>query len=229
MDISLKRIGAYIIDVVIVFLVTSVLINTKFINPRIDNYTKHYEEYTKLMEDYDQEKITDDIFKEKITELNYDLANDSLISSGITIGIYLAYFAFFQYFNNGQTIGKKIFKLQTVSNNAKKLNIGHYLLRSLILNNIIFQILLIIGIFVFSKTFYYDYSSVVSFIESLVETIILIMVILRKDNRGLHDIIAGTKVVDLNPSKNSLSKEDEVKELTVEKKEKIKKKEKLKE
>ena len=33
----------------------------------------------------------------------------------------------------------------------------------------------------------------------LVLTIIMLMVVLRKDFRGLHDFAAGTKVIDLNP------------------------------
>ena len=46
------------------------------------------------------------------------------------------------------------------------------------------------------KNSFYIYSSVISYIESLIETIIIFMVILRKDNRGLHDMISGTKVIE---------------------------------
>ena len=197
MDISIKRIGAYILDIVFVFLITTTLINLKFLNPRLDSYGDNYEEYTKLIEDYNNKKIEDKEYNEKKIELNYNLSKDSVISSSITIIVYLAYFGLFQYFNQGQTLGKKVFKLQVVSNKDKKLNLGNYLIRMIILNNIIFQTLLIGGVYIFNKTIYYDYSSIISFLESVMETIILVMVILRKDNRGLHDIVAQTKVISL--------------------------------
>ena len=65
-----------------------------------------------------------------------------------------------------------------------------------ILNNIIFRILNVSGVYFLNKNSFYIYSSVISYIESLIETIIIFMVILRKDNRGLHDMISGTKVIE---------------------------------
>ena len=51
MDTSLKRIIAYLIDILIVSIVVTPFINLKAINPYIDDYNKYYEEYTKLIED----------------------------------------------------------------------------------------------------------------------------------------------------------------------------------
>ena len=44
MDISLKRIIAYIIDVLIVTIIMIPFIRLKAINPYIDEYNKYYEE-----------------------------------------------------------------------------------------------------------------------------------------------------------------------------------------
>ena len=68
--------------------------------------------------------------------------------------------------------------------------------------------------------------SVVSYLQLLVTTIIMLMVVLRKDFRGLHDFVAGTKVIDLNPviieepvakEKNEEKKVIETKEVEVKK------------
>ena len=49
-----------------------------------------------------------------------------------------------------------------------------------------------------NSSVYYWYSTIISFIESIIEILVFVMIIMRKDKRGLHDIIARTKVIDLN-------------------------------
>ena len=200
MDTSIKRIGAYFLDIVLVTLVTTLLINIKFINPLLDSYNEHYSEYNEITEDYQNKKIEEDAYKKQVIDLNYQMSKELVISNSITVGALIIYFGIVQYFLDGETLGKKVFKLKVVSNKDKKLNIGNYLLRMVILKNVLFRILLIVGVYFLNKKVYYTYSSTISFIESIMETIIIVMIILRKDNRGLHDLIAGTKVISLKES-----------------------------
>ena len=196
MDISLKRILAYVIDTIFIVLITTLINNITFINPKLNDYNKHYDEYIKIQEDYKNKEIDKDKYDIEIKEYNYILTKEGLISSIITISSLIIYFGILPYFLKGQTLGKKALHIKIVSNKDKQLNIGNYLLRMVILNNIIFRILNVSGVYFLNKNSFYIYSSVISYIESLIETIIIFMVILRKDNRGLHDMISGTKVIE---------------------------------
>ena len=218
MDTSLKRIIAYFIDILIVSIVVTPFINIKAINPYIDDYNKYYEEYTKLIEDANNGDIdtNSDEYKDQVIDLNYKIAEYKVINSSISVVSLIVYFVIIQYFLKGQTIGKKILKLRVVSNKDKELNIGHYFVRSLILNNIIFSIILIVGVYIFGKNGYYNLSMVVSYLQLLVMSVIILMVVLRRDNRGLHDFVAGTKVI----STEVINNEEEVKEIPSKKEEK---------
>ena len=200
MDIVLKRVMAYIIDVLIFSIVLTPIINWSVINPYIDEYTENYSEYTELVEQANAGEIDTetDEYKDKIVDLNYNINKYKVISSSISVVGFLLYFAVLQWALKGQTIGKKIMKIRVVANKEdKKLNVGNYILRSLILNNIIFSIILIIGVYIFEAPGYYTLSMVVSYLQLLVMSLIMLMVVLRKDYRGLHDFVAGTKVIDL--------------------------------
>ena len=232
MDIVLKRVMAYLIDVLIFSIVLTPIINWSVINPYVDEYTENYSEYTELVEQANAGEIDTetDEYKDKIVDLNYNINKYKVISSSISVVGFLLYFAVLQWALKGQTIGKKIMKIRVVANNEdKKLNVGNYILRSLILNNIIFSIILIIGVYIFKALGYYTLSMVVSYLQLLVMSLIMLMVVLRKDYRGLHDFVAGTKVIDLAVSvqdEASLEKEEEVEEKQViEVKEKVKKEE----
>ncbi len=66
---------------------------------------------------------------------------------------------------------------------------------------------------------------VVSYLQLLVMSLIMLMVVLRKDFRGLHDFVAGTKVIDLVVSvqdEASLEKEEVEEKQVIEVKEKVK-------
>lgn len=218
MDTSLKRIIAFLIDIIIINIVTTPLINIKATNPYIDDYNKYYTEYTELIEAANNGDIdtNSDEYKDQVIDLNYKVSSYGVVSRSISVVASIIYFVIIQYFLKGQTIGKKILKLRVVSNKDKELNIGHYFVRSLILNNIIFSIILIVGVYLFGKNGYYNLSMVVSYLQLLVMSVIILMVVLRRDNRGLHDFVASTKVI----STEVINNEEEVKEISSKKEEK---------
>ena len=228
MDIVLKRVMAYIIDVLIFSIVLTPIINWSVINPYIDEYTENYSEYTELVEQANAGEIDTetDEYKDKIVDLNYNINKYKVISSSISVAGFLLYFAVLQWALKGQTIGKKIMKIRVVANKEdKKLNVGNYILRSLILNNIIFSIILIIGVYIFKAPGYYTLSMVVSYLQLLVMSLIMLMVVLRKDYRGLHDFVAWTKVIDLAvpvQDETSLEKEEVEEKQVIEVKEYVK-------
>lgn len=100
---------------------------------------------------------------------------------GITFCIILLiYYIVFPLFFNGQTIGKKIFKLQIMKDNDKKLDYKTMFYREGI--GRIFINFASLGITVIAST---------------------IIMALREDNKDLADILAKTKVVDLYESEEN--------------------------
>ena len=226
MNVRFKRIAAYFIDMIIVSVVVFGLTNIKQINYQYDNHEKvsgEYEKYVKKYEkledkyndakdDYKDKKITKEEYSKikneykdyksgyerNIKKFNYDLSRNSVIATIISIAVIIAYFGIFQYSLGGQTIGKKLLKLKVVKNKEGSLNVFNYLVRCAILNGVIINILLIVFVNIFDVNNFYMANYVISNIQSIIEILILIMIFMTNDSRGLHDYIAGTKVVEIN-------------------------------
>ena len=202
MDTILKRVMAFIIDTFIVLIISSSISIIGFINPYKDEYEEAYDEYADVVAQIQEEGsgVDRDASEDELITLYYNVNKYNVVRSGISVVCTILYFALLQSLMNGQTIGKKIMKIRVVANkDDKKLNFGNFLIRSVILNNVIFSVLFIVGIYLFDVSGYYNYSIVVSYLQMLLLTVIMLMVVLRKDFRGLHDFAAGTKVIDLNP------------------------------
>lgn len=192
MDTSLKRIIAFVIDIVIVSLVVS-LINLLPLDPYKDKYKDAYEKYNEVVQKSTEDEKND--YKDEIIELNYEVYKYRTYSSMFSATALILYFGVLPLVMNGQTLGKKIMKLRVVSNNEKKLNFWKYLIRIVILNNIWLSLINVGAVYVVSGVKFYYVTYVISMLSSLIYMLNLIMVMFRKDNRGLHDMVAGTKVI----------------------------------
>ena len=217
MKIVIKRLVAYIIDIVLVSIVSTVITSSSYINKDYDKYINtseeyeaFYEEYTdyieELQEQLDDEEITKDeydiklkekneIYERKSIDYNYKLIKLSLISTIISILVILLYFVVIQYYFNGQTLGKRIMKLRVISKNDKKLNLFNYFIRSLILNSVLINILNIVFVVILSKNNYLVYNQIIYVLEYVLEMTIIAMIVLEKNNRGIHDYLANSKVI----------------------------------
>ncbi len=215
MKIILKRLVSYLIDIIIVSIFATLITSNSYINKDYEKYNNVYEEYINTVDEYEKSKEEletkkDSIenYDEKLETLNkeynkkqidysYELSKLSIIPSVFNIICILMYFVVIQYYFDGQTLGKKIMKLKVAANN-KPLNILNYLLRSLILNEVLINMLSIFFIIILSKNNFLLYSKISYVITYVIELIIVFMIIFTKDNRGLHDMIANTKVVETN-------------------------------
>lgn len=207
-NVVLKRIGAYLIDYIIITFISAGLVYLTFINPKYEEYEKYSTEYTNILNDYYDNKISSSEFATKNTEISYDLNRTGYVYIIGNIGIAILYFGVFAFFTKGQTLGKRLMNIKIVSNKDKELKIYNYILRSIILNGVITNVITVIAI-CFSRNTYYKIYSAGSDFNTILNIIIFLMVCFNANGRGLHDIIAGTKVI-------STKEEYEVKEETVE-------------
>lgn len=146
-------------------------------------------EYNKIKEELNTEYSS--IAKDYIYKLN----KQGIFNSIITLSTTLLYFGIIQYFLKGQTIGKKILKLKIVSASNKKLNIFNYILRTLVVNNILLNGISILFLLLATKTVYLQVDNILGMLVSISEAIIIFLVLTREDQRGLHDLLFNTKVV----------------------------------
>ena len=210
---------------------------------------KEYSKIIKISDDYKQEieKFYDD---KQITKKEYKTINKNMDNHYLKIYknlyskveknsicyfiIYLIttifYFVFFNYYTNGETLGKKIFHLKIVNNkdNNKKVSILSYIIRAIFLYQPIYYIIKLICVMTLNGNDYYSVTSIVYDIQYYLQFIIILTVMIKMDGRGLHDLLAGTRVASYNRkgeeidyySESFLTKK--LDEKVIEKKEKLK-------
>ena len=190
--IFLKRILAYLIDCIILFFVITVV--NLFI-PVNGDAIEMSNKLTSLMEEYVSQEITAEEFNEQTLDLNYKITKATYISSIASIVIYILYFVVFQAYNNGQTLGKKLFKIQVMKQDDSKADINTLLIRSLIPYGILVNFILVVLILFVGKSFYMSANNILSNIHMIVIFATLVMMMIK--SKGIHDYMAKTKVTEV--------------------------------
>lgn len=187
-----KRMGAFVIDYFIVLVIASLI--TMGFNTNKNNDLNN--QRNQLISDYQNEKITIDEYKNENYKLIYKLQKENITVNIVTITLYIGYFVVFATLNKGQTLGKKLLKIRVVNKNNDKPSIWNMLVRSLFIYNIISILFSTVAVkFLNINTFTYIYTTL-GYIECFVIIISFFMVIYKKDGRGLHDMMAGTNVIE---------------------------------
>ena len=168
----------------------------RFLNPTFDEYAETYSEYMEIYEDLSVDNAVEIAESEEYQKINYNLSKYSISISCLSILVYLAYFVGFQKWNKNQTLGKKLFNIEVASTSGNKVKWWQMLLRTIVIYNIIFEVLLIIAVLVLGYKDYMIVSAILSVLSSIIFYVNIFFIILRKDGRGLHDLIAGTKIVE---------------------------------
>ena len=196
--VSYKRILAYLIDIFIVICIATIL--TMFI-PVSEEYTNQMNELNAVLEDYSSGDISETEYLEKFNDISYIVNKESVQVSIVSVVLSTIYFVVLAYYMNGQTFGKKIMKIQVVSANSKKLTMNNYLIRSLLVDSILINTISIVTILFLEKSSYLKVYDVISTIFGAIYVVIFAMILFRQDGRGLHDLLANTKVISLNDKK----------------------------
>ncbi len=232
MKTLLKRFGAYFIDYLIVTVIIYGVMLLPFVNPHREEYNTKYNEVVRVNEQFQNNEISSEEFNEALIPIAYDLYR--LNSSYVVVSTicFIGYFVIFQYVYKGKTIGKKLFKLKVVSTNEKPLTIANYLVRALVLYNILIPIIELIIVFTMKQDNYYGLYQNINLVSYIIMYITLFFMLVRADGRGLHDILANTIVEEEainNEDDGELEKSVETKEIPAKKKTNQKKKTKLSE
>ena len=193
-----QRVLAFLIDLFILSIITSLI--TMFI-PINDTATKLYEEQNRVLEGYVEGTVPMEECVNQMIDLGYDISKQTVIISIVSIVISLLYYVVYPCYNNGQTLGKKLMKIKIKKTNDTELSMNDLLIRSMINNSILVNIINVILVLFLSKNLYLSTSSLVSFIQYLVLIISLIMIAFTKNAQGLHDKAVHTEVVQADTVK----------------------------
>ena len=186
------RLIAYAIDIMIVAFASSIILMAL---PRDKNYDKYMEEYKTIQANYIDQKISMDEYVNKSKEVVYDIDKAAIPTTLVGIVLYIGYFIVFQTYNKGQTFGKKLMKIKVISTKKNDLDINQVAIRSIIIDTIGINLLMLGSILFISKDYYLYASTAIQSLSALIVIVTLLMVFIRKDGKGLHDVAAGTKVV----------------------------------
>ncbi len=197
----IQRFVAYIIDIFIVSMISSILMipftNTKTLN----ELTTQSE---KIADQYVNQKIDMDTYVNQSMDINYEISRQSGFGTIISIAVYILYFVVFQFYNKGQTLGKKLMKIQVIPKEEKELSLNQMLLRSAITNAILVDFIILLFTIFAGKDLYLGAVYVFESIQSIIILASVFMIMYRKDGRTLPDLIAHTRVVRLEVKEKEL-------------------------
>jgi len=196
-----KRLTAYLLDVFFMYLLVYLISSIQFLNPTYDKLIEVTKAYNETVEAYKNEEISDEEYFEKNKAYIYDATKYNVSTNIIFVVVIFAYFGLFQKYNQGQTLGKKIMKIKVISKDDKEPSLGNYFLRILpmyyiLLGSVIPFALSSLLVFLMGGSSFSVLYSLLVYGFVIIGIISFIIMYSRSDKRGLHDLIAGTKVVD---------------------------------
>lgn len=189
----IQRIFAFILDFAIIALVAGLIAMPFNLGPS-NILVKEYDELTKS---YLNNEIDETIFLAKEKELKYQIDYASIGETLLVIVLSVGSFVVLPLYNNGQTLGKRMMKIRIVSE-EEELSANQLVLRSFVVNDILASLMLVSSVMFLKTDAYYVVRIIVISITSVLYLINVFMIAIRKDGKGLHDLLAKTKTIKVN-------------------------------
>jgi len=190
---KIKRIIAYVIDYIIITIIASLLFSLPVFKTYYTKYEESSTEYIDLV--LNNTNGSADISDEEVINYLYNVEYYSKPLIFIQLGISILYFGVLAYLLKGQTLGKKIMRIQVVSVKDSSLNVSKFMLRSILVSNWIPQLLSALAITFCPKENWYNYQNIISYVQYSLYFLMIGFMIFRDDERGLHDLLGDTKVI----------------------------------
>ena len=192
----IQRFLAYVIDMILIILIVNIIWSA-FNQKQLKELDKELNDKLNTVESVEQ--FYDDSSEELLNELadiQYRIDKASAPITAVNIIISIGYFIIFQYMNNGQTLGKKLFKIKVQSEEKEKLSLMQITVRSLLINVIAFNFINVLAVVFLSKDLYLAVNSIVTFGQWIIFIASVLLILYNKDKNGVHDMLAKTKVVN---------------------------------
>lgn len=188
-----KRLFAYLIDFA---LLTTIVTIINCVLPTTTKQVEINKELDSLQQNLLDGKIDNKQYFDGYKKLLPELDKSNMAINVCNLVFILGYFIIIPVVNNGQTLGKKILKIK-----IEKID-GNLTIRDMIIRNFITTSLLQLMIsstlvYIVNNDIYYNLSIFVSLLQILLVIITSFMIIYRKDEKGVQDLITGTQVIEV--------------------------------
>lgn len=185
----LRRILAYMFDMILLIMLVGIV--SLIFQSDIENMIKstNYNYVTGV--------IDFNTYMDKISALFQSQDKQRIIFYIINIIYIVGYFIVLPLYNNGSTIGQKITGIKVEASYNQKLTFKSLFIRNLVLNGLLYLVFVILFLYLLPPKPYFILISCVGFIQITLVIISIFMVLYRKDKRGIHDLLAKTKVVTI--------------------------------
>lgn len=187
-----QRFIAFLLDIFILSSIAS-LISYPFLDAKSIN--KLNKNSSEVIEKYTTGEIDMDTYVDEVKGISYQLSQKQGVISLVTLFLSVLYFIVYQYYNDGQTIGKKLMKIKVVSSTDKEITMNSFIFRSLIVNSILVDMISFAIVIFGNETAYFYGVAICGIIKYTLLLICGFMVMWSKSGMGLHDRIAHTTVV----------------------------------
>ena len=187
-NMVLRRIGAYIIDMIIIFIAISIV---GLFMPRDSKLEK---DLTNQINDLFNMKDVSNEDLEEIKSTTYELAKSGIALSIITVAIYYLYFAVLPVYNNGKTLGKMVTKIKIKSSISDELLLWQTSIRGMFISQYLFEAVDLILIVMLSKKEYFNISTPLSNVQTILFVVCFLSIIFNKGT-GIHDYFGKTVVI----------------------------------
>lgn len=214
MNLIKRRLSAFFVDMLLVIFLAISLANLSYLNPYKYQYEKSIKEYDQVYSEF-QTSLLDptsssyinpmeinDYMLDNIMPLAKKISHYNVFYSLWYLLIYFLYFVVFTYFNNGQSLGKKIFKIKVVDKNGNSPGVWNLIVRSIFNGsrlylglNIMIIINMLLPLISNVQTYYYAYT-LLNVVAIIFEITLLVVFLTKKGSASIHDLIASTKVVE---------------------------------
>jgi uncharacterized RDD family membrane protein YckC len=177
------------------------------------NYSYYYQflYYIPLNEELNDEQIEsvrntiNNSYKEAIYEYNYYVSKYSIKVNIIGIVLSILYFGVFEWYKKGKTIGKMVMRVKTVPNNpdSKNIPLYKYLIKAVLVSGVLFTTANIIitlishgtnegpfGLEWYNQAYVHVYN-----VQYIYNTLFMLLIFIRRDERSIHDVLLGIKVI----------------------------------
>lgn len=206
MNYKSRRIIACVIDLLLVFLLSTMISNVPYCNPYLEQYEVSLQEFneesTTLLNNIGKDKSMN--ISNRYKKLYVSLDKYSIYNVLWILLFSFLYFVVFQYFTGGQTLGKKLFGLQVIDENGNNVRFGqlfkrNFLIGSTLISGIYIFLLLRLVLILTSISYgiYFSIGIGISFASLLFEIVFVVKFLSSKEGRALDDFFANTKVIDL--------------------------------
>ncbi len=188
----LQRLSAYMIDIFLVSFVAA-LLSYAFLD--YESIEKLDNSYMEVSEKALNGEVSLQVFTVESASIVYQMASKQGVTTIMTLFLTVLYFVVYQYYNDGQTMGKKIMKIKVVSNDSRSLTMNNYIYRACVIDSLLVNIFIFILLLFGKDMVYFVGAGTLRLIDYSILFVSAIMVLSSKNGRALQDVLANTKVI----------------------------------